>query len=188
LGEATCDPRATAGDDTRDPALRSCVKSANALATDLPIQNLPLGRFRRHGHGEWRLGVAIGDQVLDLQGAGLVGQADMNRLMAEGRPAPARAARGLERWPAPKQTAPRRVAFPARGTARGRARRSYFKGGKQGWYAGAGSPPRAMASTRRDGLRDDGLPEAGLQLVGDQAGQDVGRPAPAAALKCAGSR
>ena len=35
--------------------------------TDFPIQNLPFGRFRpRRRAGQWRIGVAIGDQVLDL--------------------------------------------------------------------------------------------------------------------------
>jgi len=54
-------------DDTHDPALRSWVESANDPATDFPIQNLPFARFRRAGSGEaWRIGVAIGDQVLDL--------------------------------------------------------------------------------------------------------------------------
>ena len=69
-------------DDTHDPALQSWVESANDPDTDFPIQNLPLGRFRRDG--AWRLGAAIGDQVLDLQAAGLVDHADMNRLMAQG--------------------------------------------------------------------------------------------------------
>ena len=55
-------------DDTHDPALRSWVASANDGATDFPIQNLPFGRFRRAGSQEpWRIGVAIGDQVLDLR-------------------------------------------------------------------------------------------------------------------------
>ena len=55
-------------DDTHDPALRSWVESANDSATDFPIQNLPFGRFRRAGSGEdWRIGVALGDQVLDLR-------------------------------------------------------------------------------------------------------------------------
>ena len=55
-------------DETHDPALRSWVLSANDAATDFPIQNLPLGRFRRAGSDEpWRIGVAIGDQVLDLR-------------------------------------------------------------------------------------------------------------------------
>ena len=55
-------------DTTHDPALRSWVVSANAEHADFPIQNLPFGRFRRHGSGEaWRIGVAIGSQVLDLK-------------------------------------------------------------------------------------------------------------------------
>ena len=58
-------------DATHDPALKSWVTSANDGATDFPIQNLPYGRFRRAGTNEpWRIGVAIGDQVLDLQRAG----------------------------------------------------------------------------------------------------------------------
>ncbi|HZN48587.1 MAG TPA: fumarylacetoacetase [Ramlibacter sp.] len=57
-------------DATHDPALRSWVDSANADDSDFPIQNLPFGRFRRAGSSEaWRIGVAIGDQVLDLRAA-----------------------------------------------------------------------------------------------------------------------
>ncbi len=57
-------------DTTHDPALQSWVPSANEAATDFPIQNLPYGRFRQSGSGQaWRIGVAIGDQVLDLQQA-----------------------------------------------------------------------------------------------------------------------
>jgi len=55
-------------DDTHDPALQSWVASANDAATDFPLQNLPFGRFRGGSEG-WRLGVAIGDQVLDLRAA-----------------------------------------------------------------------------------------------------------------------
>ncbi len=55
-------------DATLDPALQSWVASANTADTDFPIQNLPYGRFRVRGSGEpWRIGVAIGDQVLDLR-------------------------------------------------------------------------------------------------------------------------
>ncbi|HSQ72235.1 MAG TPA: fumarylacetoacetase, partial [Rubrivivax sp.] len=55
-------------DATHDPALRSWVESANEPECDFPIQNLPLGRFRRLGSDEaLRAGVAIGDQVLDLK-------------------------------------------------------------------------------------------------------------------------
>ena len=54
-------------DETHDPALESWVESANQPACDFPIQNLPFGRFRRTGGTQaWRIGVAIGDQVLDL--------------------------------------------------------------------------------------------------------------------------
>jgi hypothetical protein len=55
-------------DATHDPALRSWVESAHAPQTDFPIQNLPYGRFRRRKVDEpWRIGVAIGDLVLDLK-------------------------------------------------------------------------------------------------------------------------
>ncbi len=55
-------------DATHDPRLRSWVASANRPDADFPVQNLPLGRFRRAGSGEpWRVGVAIGDEVLDLR-------------------------------------------------------------------------------------------------------------------------
>ena len=68
-------------DETHDLALASWVESANAPDTDFPIQNLPFGRFRRPGDGEWRIGVAIGDQVVDLAGARFTDTADMNVLM-----------------------------------------------------------------------------------------------------------
>jgi fumarylacetoacetase len=55
-------------DETHDPMLRSWVASANAPGTDFPVQNLPYGRFRRTASDEpWRIGVAIGDQILDLK-------------------------------------------------------------------------------------------------------------------------
>jgi fumarylacetoacetase len=70
-------------DETHDPALKSWVESANDPATDFPIQNLPFGRFRAKGTAEpLRIGVAIGDQVLDLVAAGLIDTDDMNALMA----------------------------------------------------------------------------------------------------------
>lgn len=51
-------------DFTHDPDRRSRVRSANAPGSDFPIQNLPFGVFDR-GAGP-RIGVAIGDQVLDV--------------------------------------------------------------------------------------------------------------------------
>lgn len=86
-------------DATHDPALRSWVDSANADATDFPLQNLPFGRFRRRGaQPDCTVGVAIGDQVLDLRGAlargpwtadvaatlGPLARGDLNALMAAG--------------------------------------------------------------------------------------------------------
>lgn len=71
-------------DKTHNPHLRSWVESANVAGCDFPIQNLPFGRFRRAGSSDagLRIGVAIGDQVLDLRAAGLVDHDDMNALMA----------------------------------------------------------------------------------------------------------
>ena len=70
-------------DETHDPALESWVESANDPATEFPIQNLPFGRFRRAGEtGALRIGVAIGDQILDLVATRLIDTDDMNRLMA----------------------------------------------------------------------------------------------------------
>ncbi|MDE1947871.1 MAG: fumarylacetoacetase [Burkholderiales bacterium] len=89
-------------DNTHDPKLKSWIASAQAAGTDFPIQNLPLGRFRRAGSGEpWRIGVAIGDQVLDLKLAAAqspwpdavrpllepLAAGDLKGFMALGRPA-----------------------------------------------------------------------------------------------------
>ena len=62
----------TLTDATHSPTLRSWVASANLAGTDFPIQNLPLGRFRPpddEADASLRVGVAIGDQVLDLKRA-----------------------------------------------------------------------------------------------------------------------
>jgi fumarylacetoacetase len=79
----------------------SWIESANDPLTDFPIQNLPFGVFRRRGTVEGaRVGVAIGDAVLDVSGAaqrmpamfdGLAtavaacGQPSLNALMSLGR-------------------------------------------------------------------------------------------------------
>jgi fumarylacetoacetase len=55
-------------DSTHDAKRRSWVESANEPECDFPIQNLPFGVFRRAGSSEQpRIGVAIGDQILDIQ-------------------------------------------------------------------------------------------------------------------------
>ena len=94
-------------DESHDPALASWVASANAAGTDFPIQNLPFGRFRPVGAGgPLRVGVAIGDELLDLSIAAsatgwpadvqpalaLLAAGDLNAYMALGR-APQRAVR-----------------------------------------------------------------------------------------------
>ncbi|MFN2564755.1 MAG: fumarylacetoacetase [Gemmatimonadaceae bacterium] len=57
-------------DETHRPDLRSWVESANDTRTDFPIQNLPFGVFRRRESNELpRVGIAIGDQILDLAAA-----------------------------------------------------------------------------------------------------------------------
>ncbi len=86
-------------DETHDPGRTSWVESAQG-PTDFPIQNLPFGVYRRKGEdAAARVGIAIGDQILDLvachdQGrfTGLAAAAaeacaapPLNRLMALGR-------------------------------------------------------------------------------------------------------
>jgi len=65
-------------DETHDLQVQSWVESANLADSDFPIQNLPFGVFRRRDAGaEARVGVAIGDRILDLggmQGAGLLAE------------------------------------------------------------------------------------------------------------------
>jgi fumarylacetoacetase len=53
-------------DETHDPARASWVESAQG-PTDFPIQNLPFGVYRRRGEdAPARVGIAIGDQILDV--------------------------------------------------------------------------------------------------------------------------
>jgi fumarylacetoacetase len=77
--------------ETHDPQRRSWVESANRDGCEFPIQNLPFGVFRRKGSKVARIGVAIGNAILDLAGAGFGGaacrQPNLNALAAAGRPA-----------------------------------------------------------------------------------------------------
>jgi fumarylacetoacetase len=55
---------------THDAFLTSWVTSAQAEGSDFPIQNLPFGRFQIAAKKDgWRIGIAIGDQILDLRQA-----------------------------------------------------------------------------------------------------------------------
>lgn len=68
-------------DITHDPELTSWVTSANAADADFPIQNLPFGRFRMSEGEDWRVGVAIGDQILDLVAVGVIDGHDISRVL-----------------------------------------------------------------------------------------------------------
>jgi fumarylacetoacetase len=52
-------------DSTHDPKLTSWIESANRESSDFPIQNLPYASFRNRGEERVRVGVRIGDMVLD---------------------------------------------------------------------------------------------------------------------------
>ncbi len=84
-------------DATHDPARRSWVESANQPDADFPLQNLPYGAFTQKPGETPRLGVAIGDQILDLAAAARTGllpenlvsacrQPTLNALLALGLP------------------------------------------------------------------------------------------------------
>ncbi len=56
--------------ETHNPQLHSWVESANTDGCDFPIQNLPFGVFRVPGNPHhFHVGVAIGDQMVDLTAA-----------------------------------------------------------------------------------------------------------------------
>ncbi|WP_085297916.1 fumarylacetoacetase [Cognaticolwellia mytili] len=86
--------------ETHNPALSSWIESANLENCDFPIQNLPFASFKRKASDEaFRGGVAIGDQVVDLQALfalnifdgdaqaalELCAQAQLNAFMAMGK-------------------------------------------------------------------------------------------------------
>ena len=86
--------------ETHELGLTSWLASANETNTDFPIQNLPIAQFRVSGSDQaFRGGVAIGDQIVDLQAlaqkqifSGLVqqgleacSQSELNDFMAMGQ-------------------------------------------------------------------------------------------------------
>lgn len=56
-------------DHTHDASVHSWVPSAGLPGSDFPIQNLPLAVFRRRGQAGGSIGVAIGDEILDVRRA-----------------------------------------------------------------------------------------------------------------------
>src|SRR5262245_1120232 len=87
---------------TNNPALRSFVPVA--AEAHFPIQNLPFGVFGR-GHEPARVGVAIGDFILDLSavqedvlpGHRVFSQGSLNAFLALGRPAWTQARNAISR-------------------------------------------------------------------------------------------
>ena len=61
---------------TNDPNLTSWIDSANEAGCDFPIQNLPFGLFTVAGDDRPRIGVAIGDKVMDCGALGRRGLLD----------------------------------------------------------------------------------------------------------------
>jgi fumarylacetoacetase len=56
-------------DETHDSKMQSWMESANVADADFPVQNLPFGVFRRRDTGaKAKVGVAIGDRILDVDG------------------------------------------------------------------------------------------------------------------------
>jgi fumarylacetoacetase len=78
-----------------DPKLKSWLESANLPESDFSIQNLPFGIFSDHANPAPRVGVAIGDAILDLavlakegllaQDAKLFETGSLNAFIATGR-------------------------------------------------------------------------------------------------------
>jgi fumarylacetoacetase len=73
-------------DATHAKDLKSWVESANTPETEFPIQNLPYASFRRSSDERVGLGVAIGDQVLDVtQALGIGSMRTVMSMPREGR-------------------------------------------------------------------------------------------------------
>ncbi|MGN6232299.1 MAG: fumarylacetoacetase [Trinickia sp.] len=63
---------------TRDPAKRSWLASANVPTCDFPIQNLPFGIFSEARDARPRVGVAIGDAIVDLAALRAAGHLELD--------------------------------------------------------------------------------------------------------------
>ncbi len=121
-------------DATHEPTLASWVESSRAPGTDFPIQNLPLGVFRRSPGEPARVGCAIGADVLDLSASVALG------LLGGLPPAVVEAARAasLNAY----------MALPAasRGTLRARLSELLRTGGSAQGHAGAVLIPQGQVA------------------------------------------
>jgi fumarylacetoacetase len=102
-------PRTAPMIDTNSPTLRSWIPVPEG--SHFPIQNLPYGVFRPKVGGAPRIGVAIGEHVLDLaaveragkldaallRAAGVFLEPDLNAFLAAGRPIWSRARQAISR-------------------------------------------------------------------------------------------
>ena len=64
--------------ESHDPTLTSWIDSANEAEADFPVQNLPLGVYTDPKTGVGKVGIAIGDEILDVTAArakGVIGGA-----------------------------------------------------------------------------------------------------------------
>ena len=69
--------------ETHDSELKSFVQSANTWTTDFPIQNLPFAVFKKQGTAEaFRVGVGIGEEILDVSGIHTLLEGDARRAAA----------------------------------------------------------------------------------------------------------
>ncbi|PPR12246.1 MAG: hypothetical protein CFH41_00281 [Alphaproteobacteria bacterium MarineAlpha11_Bin1] len=59
--------------ETHDPALNSWVNSANENGSDFPVQNLPFGVYTDPQTDAGKIGIAIGDMILDVTAARIEG-------------------------------------------------------------------------------------------------------------------
>ena len=72
-------------DRTHDPGLTSWVEAANRPDTEFPVQNLPFATFCRPPDTVPRLGVGIGDQILDAIALGAASMEDILAMTREER-------------------------------------------------------------------------------------------------------
>jgi fumarylacetoacetase len=107
----------TSLDETHDPRTRSWVESANRIDGEFPIQNLPFAVFRRNDRTEeFRGGVAIGDQIVDLAALAKLGLFE------------AQAARGLDAGACPSLNSLMQLGRPVWSALR----RALFEGLREG--------------------------------------------------------
>ena len=95
--------------ETHSPALESWVDGA--AETDFPVQNLPFGVYADPRSGRGRIGIAIGDRILDVarvRSAGAIGgEADDAASACEGETLNALMAMGGRHWSALRRAASR---------------------------------------------------------------------------------